>query len=275
MPGHGADAPPRLGLDKSPVGPTTWQHTVGDLHVEVRGSGAPLLLIHGNSGDLHFFDRNVPLLAEHRRVVAMDCRGQGLSARGSGPLTLSRMADDAARVIRALGAGTEAAPEPFDVIGFSDGANVAMLLAVRHPQLVRSLVLASGNLGAGGLRFGARWGMRMLHLAAILTPGPSAARARKLALLRLMLDPPGIGMRDLHRISAPALVLAGQHDLIRRGHTRMLARSIPHARLLIVRGGSHTVLRDHAESVTPLVVEFLTSRPPTRSRREVGPFEAG
>lgn len=254
-PGNGADVLPRP--DALPGEHSSWQHRVGDLHVEVRGSGAPLLVIHGNSGNLRFFDRNVRLLAKHRRVVAMDCRGQGRSARGTGPLTLSRMADDAARVIRALGAGTDAAPERFDVLGFSDGANVAILLAVRHPQLVRSLVLASGNLGVSGLRFGVRWGLRMLHLAAILTPGP--ARRRKLELLRLMLDSPGIGMRDLRRISAPTLVLAGQHDVIRRGHTRMLASSIPHARLLIVRGGSHTVLRDQAESVTPLVVDFLTS----------------
>ncbi|GAB3615231.1 alpha/beta hydrolase [Humibacter ginsengisoli] len=254
-PGNGADVLPRP--DKLPGEHTSWQHRVGDLHVEVRGSGAPLLVIHGNSGDLRFFNRNLPLLAEHHRVVAMDCRGQGRSARGSGPLTLSRMADDAARVIRALGAGTDAAPEPFDVLGFSDGANVAMLLAVRHPELVRSLVLASGNLGVGGLRFGVQWGLRMLYLAAILTPGH--ARRHKLELLRLMLDAPGIGMRDLSRISAPTLVLAGQHDVIRRGHTRMLASSIPHARLLIVRGGSHTVLRDRAESVTPLIVDFLTS----------------
>lgn len=237
---------------------TIMEQRVDDLHVEVRGSGAPLLLIHGNSGDLHFFDRNVPLLAARRRVVAMDCRGQGRSARGAGPLTLSRMADDAARVIRVLGGGTAAHPEPFDVIGFSDGANVAMLLAVRHPELVRSLVLASGNLDASGLRFSVRWGLRMLCPAVAVTPAPARLRAGRLELLRLMLDPPGITMRDLRSISAPTLVLAGQRDLIRRRHTRMLAGSIPHARLVIVRGGSHTVLRDRASAVTPLIVRFLT-----------------
>lgn len=232
---------------------------VGDLHVQVRGSGTPLLLIHGNSGDLHFFDRNVPTLALDHRVVAMDCRGQGRSARGAGPLTLDRMADDAAQVIRALGAGTDARPQRFDVLGFSDGANVAMVLAVRHPELVRSLVLASGNLGAVGMRFGVRWGLRMLSVAEFLSPVRTAARRRKRELLRLMLDAPGIRLRDLVRIQAPTLVLAGRHDVIRSAHTRMLARLIPHARLMIVPGGTHTVLRDRAETVTPGIVEFLAA----------------
>lgn len=244
-------------MSSSPV-PAVIERQVGDLHVEVRGSGLPMLLIHGNSGDLHYFDGNVPMLAKQRRVVAMDCRGQGRSARGIGPLTLTRMADDAAEVIRELGAGTDARPERFDVLGFSDGANVAMLLALRHPELVRSLVLASGNLGAAGLRFGVRWGLRLLEVPAYFARS-TPERARRRELLRLMLDPPGVSLNDLGRIEAPTLVLAGQHDLIRRAHTRVLAAAIPNARLRIVREGSHTVLRDKANEVTPEILRFLSA----------------
>lgn len=236
------------------------ERMVGDIHVEVRGKGRAMLLIHGNSGDLHYFDRNVPILAEQRRVVAMDCRGQGRSARGSGPLTLVRMADDAASVIREFGAGTDARPEPFDVLGFSDGANVAMLLALRHPELVRSLVLASGNIGAGGMRFGVRWGIRLLHLSTCFARR-GERRARRRELIRLMLDAPGISLRDLARIQVPTLVLAGQRDVIRNSHSRALARAIRHAELWIVPGGSHTVLRDRADEVTPEIVRFLSRAP--------------
>src|SRR5690348_8386462 len=113
---------------------------VGDLHVEVSGTGAPVLLIHGNNGDLHYFDGIVPGLERTFRVVRMDCRGQGRSARGDGPLTIRRMADDAADVIRAV----QRDGEPFAVVGFSDGANVAMTLAIHHPELVSALVLNAG-----------------------------------------------------------------------------------------------------------------------------------
>lgn len=243
-------------MSSSPL-PAGIERMVGDLHVEVRGSGRPILLIHGNSGDLHYFDRNVPILAKQRRVVAMDCRGQGRSARGVGPLTLARMADDAADVIRDLGAGTDAGPEPFDVLGFSDGANVAMLLALRHPELVASLVLASGNIGAAGMRFGVRWGLRLLALPARFARR-IPKRARRYELLRLMLDSPGMSLSDLAHIDVPTLVLAGQRDLIRRPHTRALAEAIPKAALWIVPGGSHTVLRDRADEVTPEIVRFLS-----------------
>jgi len=161
-------------------------------------------------------------------------------------------------VIRELGAGTDARPERFDVLGFSDGANVAMLLALRHPELVRSLVLASGNLGAAGLRFGVRWGLRLLEVPAYFARS-TPERARRRELLRLMLDPPGVSLNDLGRIEAPTLVLAGQHDLIRRAHTRALAAAIPNARLRIVREGSHTVLRDKANEVTPEILRFLSA----------------
>lgn len=249
------------------------ERRIGDVHIAIRGEGAPLLLIHGNSGDLHFFDRNLPLLASHRKVVAMDCRGQGLSARGHGPLTLSRFADDAAEVIRALGTGTDARPERFAVLGFSDGANVAMLLAARHPELVESLVLASGNATVSGLRLGVRFVLWVMRLATELVPASAQVRGRRREQLRLMLDSPGIRMSDLRHITAPALVLAGQHDLIRQSHTRMLAETIPHARLLIVRGGSHTVLRDRADTVTPLIVDFL-AEPGPRADGDVPPAPA-
>lgn len=249
------------------------EHTVGDIHVEVRGEGRPVLLIHGNSGDLHFFDRNVPMLARRRRVVAMDCRGNGLSARGTGPLTIARMAEDAAEVIRALGDGTDAEPEPFDIVGFSDGANVAMLLVVRHPELVRSLVLNSGNSDVRGLRWVfhwslrigdavVRWRLRVLAWLRVTTRMRVVAhRLEELRHrheeLRLMLEPLGIRRADLARIAVPTLVLAGTPDVVRLAHTRAIARRIPGAQLRIIRGGTHLVLRERAATATALIEAFL------------------
>lgn len=233
------------------------EHTVGDIHVETAGSGPPLLLIHGNGEDLHYFDRNIPILARDHRVIAMDCRGQGGSARGTGPLTLARMAEDAARVIAVLGAGTDAGPQPFDIVGFSDGANVAMLLAVAHPELVRRLVLNAGNITVDGMCLRLRVRLRILDRYLRVGRRHRGSRAHEYELLRLMLDAPGIRPDDLKRLTAPTLVLAGSRDLIRRAHTRWIASLIPGARLKIIRPGRHTVLRDRAQLATSIVAEFL------------------
>ncbi|NNC12512.1 alpha/beta fold hydrolase [Planctomonas sp. JC2975] len=238
-------------------------YTVGDLHVEVHGQGRPVLLIHGNSGDLHYFDRIVPILAQVRRTIAMDSRGQGLSARGEGPLTIARMADDAADVIRSLGNGTDAAPDPFDIVGFSDGANVAMLLALRHPELVRSLVLNSGNIDVRGVRPGFLWSVGfvdfVLRMRARVLPRSrlSHALGRKHEQLQLMLVPPGIARSDLARIAVPTLVLTGSRDVVLKSHTRMIAGTIPDAQRRVVRGATHLLLREKPAAAAAMILEFL------------------
>jgi pimeloyl-ACP methyl ester carboxylesterase len=220
---------------------------VGDIHVAVRGVGRPVLLIHGNSGDLHFFDGIVPLLAATRRVIAMDCRGQGRSVRGRGELSIARMAEDAADVIRSL----VTAGVAVDVVGFSDGANVAMLLASRHPELVRSLVLNSGNFAVDGLRRGVR-GMLRLAERALTVSGAVSRRER----IRLMLDEPGIRPAALNAIHVPTLVLAGSRDIIRRTHTAAIAQLIPNARYHTI-GGTHEVMRTRPDVTGRIIASFL------------------
>lgn len=240
------------------------EHTVGDLHVETAGTGRPLLLIHGNSEDLHYFDHNVPTFAQARYVVAMDCRGQGRSQRGSGPLTLDRMAEDAAEVIRSISLPDEAGRVPFDVLGFSDGANVAMLVAIRHPEMVHRLVLNSGNIAVDGMVRRLRWKLRLLDRCLRIKNRRLARITREHELLRLMLDPPGISPDELTRLHMPTLVIAGSRDVIRRAHTRMIAALIPGAQLRIVRRGTHSVLRDRPQISTMIVETFLeTGRAPS------------
>ena len=225
---------------------------VGDLHVEVGGAGSPVLLIHGNSGDLHYFDDIVPVLERHFRVVRMDCRGQGRSARGDGPLTIRRMADDAADVIRA----TQQDGEPFRVVGFSDGANVAMSLAIHHPDAVSALVLNAGNIRRSGMHRIVRAHLWLVHaLQRMRRPTPLVRQRHELN--RLMLDQPGIPRAALARIAVPTLVLAGAPDLIRRAHTRMIARTIPGAQLRIVRGGTHFLMRLMPDVANPMIDAFL------------------
>jgi pimeloyl-ACP methyl ester carboxylesterase len=243
------------------VSPQPIEHRIGDIHVEERGTGMPVLLIHGNSGDLHDFDGVLPQLSARYRVLAMDCRGYGRSARGHGPLTLARMAVDAASVIRAL-----SPDRPVAVVGFSDGANIAMLLAARHPELVSALVLNSGNVAVNGMRFWLRTRLRLLDtiLRSIIKGAPAFTREHE--IIRLMLDQPGIGSGDLAAIRVPTLVLAGSRDIIRPAHTQMIHRLIAGSQLRILRGAPHTMIKTHAAVVGPILTTFLNAQAASGAR---------
>jgi pimeloyl-ACP methyl ester carboxylesterase len=231
------------------------EHRIGDIHVEENGTGMPVLLIHGNSGDLHDFAGVLPQLVGRYRVLAMDCRGYGRSARGHGPLSLARMAADAATVIRTL-----SPDRPVAVVGFSDGANIAMLLVARHPELVSSLVLNSGNIAVNGMRFWLRTRLRLLDaiLRSVIKRAPAFTREHE--IIRLMLDQPGIESADLAAIRVPTLVLAGSRDIIRPVHTHMIHRLVAGSQLRIVRGAPHTMIKSHAAVVGPILTTFLDAQ---------------
>jgi pimeloyl-ACP methyl ester carboxylesterase len=107
------------------------------LYYEIRGTGDPLIMIHGALGSLEMFGGNLDTLAKTRQVIAVDLRGHAHTGLGDGDLTYEVMADDVAGVMAHLGLAKA------DVLGYSLGAGVALHVAVRHPERVRKLVVAA------------------------------------------------------------------------------------------------------------------------------------
>jgi pimeloyl-ACP methyl ester carboxylesterase len=107
------------------------------LYYEIRGTGDPLIMLHGALGSLEMFGGNLETLAKTRKVIAVDLRGHAHTGLGDGALTLDVMADDIAGLMAHLGLAKA------DVLGYSLGAAVALHVAVRHPARVRKLVIAS------------------------------------------------------------------------------------------------------------------------------------
>ena len=114
-------------------------------HYQIRGQGAPLLLLHGGLGSVDMFAPIMPMLGAKRQIIGVDLQGHGRTLLGSRPNSLAAMGADMAVILKKLGYGQ------VDVMGYSMGAGVAFQLAVQHPQRVRRLVLVSGSFAKDGL----------------------------------------------------------------------------------------------------------------------------
>lgn len=115
-----------------------------ELHYEIRGEGAPLVMLHGGVNPSEMFGQTLTDMAKTHRVIAIQLRGHGLSGDTDAPWTYEQMADDVAALLGQIGVGKA------DFIGYSMGAGVSVQAAVRHPELVSRLVLVSPTIATGG-----------------------------------------------------------------------------------------------------------------------------
>jgi len=224
------------------------------LHYVERGTGFPLLLLHGNGESHAVFERQMDDFSAHYRVLAVDTRGHGDTPRGGAPFTLSQFADDLHEFL--LERGILRA----HLLGFSDGGNIAALFALRYPDMTASLILNGANIYPMGLRPDVYFQVVAGYLGARLR-APFDPRAQKQAeLLGLMATQPHIRPSELHSLRMPVLVMAGTHDVILSAHTRRIARSIPGAKLLFLEG-PHQLAVSSAGDYNRAVLDFLSSCP--------------
>ena len=219
-----------------------------ELHYERRGSGPPLILLHGNGEEGSYFSHQMEDFSREYTVYAVDTRGHGRSPRGTAPFTLSRFAEDLRDFLDARGI-----PKA-DILGFSDGGNIALLFALRWPERVGRLILNGANLDPSGVRRGAQLPIELGWRFCRRFRSP-AARARA-ELLGLMVTQPHIDPRELSKLPMPVLVIAGTRDVIREDHTRLIAASIPAGRLALLPGG-HFIANRSPDAFDRAVREFL------------------
>ena len=212
------------------------------------GSGPPLLLLHGNGENGTYFVHQVEEFSHDFTVYAIDTRGHGKSPRGAAPFTISQFAGDLLAFMEQQGL-TQA-----DILGFSDGGNIALTFALRHPDRVRRLILNGANLDPKGVK-------PLVHLPIVagyhfasLSKSP-AARAHA-ELLGLMVNEPHIAPAELKKLTMPVLVIAGMKDMIRERHTRLIAASIPNVRLALIPG-DHFIANKAPAAFNRAVRQFL------------------
>ncbi len=221
------------------------------LHYEDTGEGEPLLLLHGNGEDLHYFDKQIPVFAQRYRVIAMDTRAHGKSTHGEGELRFERLADDAAALLKHLGIKSA------HLLGYSDGGNTAMLFALRHPEMVRSLILNGANADPSGVKLFWRILTWISYWLLFLFAQFSESAGYRREITGLMVSQPHLTSVSLSAIRMPALVVVGQHDMIRASHSRMLARNIRHAKLVVIPGAGHAAARKKPEIFNRIALDFF------------------
>lgn len=215
------------------------------LHYTEYGSGEPLILLHGNGEDSSFFEHQIACFKKDFRVIAVDTRGHGRSPRGTASFTLAQFALDLASFMDELNI------DSVHILGFSDGANIAILFALAHPDRVTSMILNGGNLFPEGLYDWVRQEDREEYQNAL-----DVGDERRLELLRLMMDEPHIDPASLSILHMPVLVVAGTDDMIEEEHTRLIAASLPNSQLAFVEG-SHFVAAENPDAFNRVVGEFL------------------
>jgi alpha-beta hydrolase superfamily lysophospholipase len=185
------------------------------MYYEVRGSGAPLILLHGGGDSIAgSFAKQLDVFTRDHEVIAPEQVGQGHTPDINGPLSYSQMMEDTASLLRQLGV------RHADVVGWSDGGNIALMLAARYPELVRRVVVSGANFSPAGLRDDQIAALRQSR-----DQQPSESPSFEDKLTTLWLTAPTateLGPQVLSRIEQPVLVMAGDHDVIKLEHTLAL-----------------------------------------------------
>jgi pimeloyl-ACP methyl ester carboxylesterase len=240
---------------------------------ETSGEGEPLLLLHGGFGTVGDFDSQTPELAKHFKVVAFERPGHGRTADNDEPFTYAMMAEYTADLIEALKLGAT------DLVGWSDGGIIALLLAISRPDLVRRVVCIGGSLNPNSvspqsvawLRSATSQSFRKAQPAVAerydkLSPdGPSHFPVVFEKTKKMWLSEPDFRREELAKISAPTLVMAGDRDAITAEHTLELFRSIKGAQLCIIPGTTHFLLSERPEAAIRAILEFLLARGKSKS----------
>jgi pimeloyl-ACP methyl ester carboxylesterase len=235
-------------------GLSTWTDT--------RGSGEnTVVLLHGGLGNSdQLFDSIGSDLEQDFRVVAFDRRGHGYTADTEEPFHYDEMATHAIKVLEHLDA-----PSKVHLVGWSDGGIVAMLVALRRPDLVDRLVLIGTNFHFDGIHApdpgdDSPVGDVMLEAYAERSPdGADHFPVVAEKFTAMITTEPTLAAGDVAQLELPTLVLVGDDDMVRLDHTVALYEALPAGRLCVIPGASHAVVIEHPQLVAAIITDFLQS----------------
>lgn len=218
----------------------------------VVGRGEPLVMIHGNGEDHACFAKQIGDFSRKFTLILPDSRGHGESEHKA--VSLGAIARDVLAILDFLKI------KRANALGFSDGANIAILMALTAPERIDRLVLAGGNLDPAGVKASCQiptvLGYGLCRFSALFSENAK----KKADILRLMVKEPHIDPRELSKITSPALVLAGENDLIKQRHTELIAHSLKNSKLVVIPKSDHFIFDKAPGDVNKAALDFLTDR---------------
>ncbi|MBQ8830776.1 MAG: alpha/beta hydrolase [Oscillospiraceae bacterium] len=215
------------------------------LHYTEKGTGTPLILLHGNGEDSSYFVHQIEYFSASYRVIAVDTRGHGASPRGDAPFSIPQFAEDLKSFMDRLNI------EKAHILGFSDGGNIALTFALKYPERVDKLILNGANLNPKGVKASVQIPVVIGYYISKILGGK-----KKAELLGLMVNEPNFTPEDLKKLQIPTFVIAGKKDMIKDSHTRLIADSIKGAQLAIIEG-DHFIANKNAAEFNSSVGNFL------------------
>ncbi|MGH2839417.1 MAG: alpha/beta fold hydrolase [Solirubrobacteraceae bacterium] len=254
-----------------------------NMYYEIHGSGRPLVLLHGAYMTIDMMGPVLTELAKTRQVIAVEQQGHGHTADVDRPLTYEQMADDTAELMAHLGI------DDADIFGYSMGGGIALQLTIRHPEVVRKLVVASASFTSDGMHavalemfpsitpeLFAGSPIEEAYRATAPNPGDFPNLVEKLK--HLDTTPYAWPEEDIRGIAAPTLVVLGDSDCIRLEHAVKLFEllgggvmgdltDLPTSQLAVLPGTAHFVppgfgLLDRAEWLLAMIPPFLDAPMP-------------
>ena len=222
-----------------------------EVHQSTQDEAPILVLLHGNSEDMHIFDGHIEPLLPYYTVITMDTRHQGRSSQGERPLSYELFAEDLFVLINKLLIGN------CIIMGFSDGAITALELALKHPERISAMVLVGPNISPEGLTPAVRKSLQLYAASKSIKRVFTKGADNDKALIRLMLEHPHIDPHKLEKITTPILIITGENDIITKEHIQLMVTSLPKARWEQISGATHFVMKDAPQTFDRIVLDFL------------------
>jgi pimeloyl-ACP methyl ester carboxylesterase len=250
-----------------------------EMYYEIHGTGQPLVLLHGAFSAIGTsFGDVLPQLAERRQVIALEMQAHGRTADIDRPLSMEQMADDTVAALKQLGV------EYADFFGFSMGAGIALQIVIRHPEVVRKLVLASVTYNESGVHPGLMDGLAEMKPEMMqgspwheeymrLAPRPddfATLFAKKTQMDREIQDLPAEAIKA---IDAPTLLIIADSDIVRPEHAVEMFRllgggvmgdlaGLPDSQLAVLPGTTHATLPERGDWLGSMITAFLDAPTP-------------
>ncbi|MGH1387151.1 alpha/beta fold hydrolase [Kordia sp.] len=219
------------------------------LYYETYGKGTPLLLLHGAGQSINAFKAQIDFFSKHYKVIALDSRGRGRSTDNDDELTYMNQAKDVKLFLDKL------ALDSVDIIGWSDGGIIGLIMAMKYPEKVNKLVAMGANIHPNGL-FPKRLKEHKERLKSLEMDEKSKSTI-DYKITKQLIYYPQLTFEELKNITSPTLIMAGDHDVITDMHTVKVFQSIPNANLAIFPGETHWFPASNYKLFNSTVFDFL------------------